>query len=149
MLRDTIQQDVNTSLKSGKKERVETLRFLLSAVSNAAIGKYGAGSETKLTDADVIEVVKKQIKTHKESVEAFEKAGRKDLVEREQVQLTILSEFAPKELSDEDLKKLLQPVIASGEPNFGKLMKSAMTAVAGRVDGGRVAAALKQLLSSK
>lgn len=149
MLRDKIQQDVNTSLKAGKKDRVETLRFLLSAVRNLAINKYGAAAETKLTDADVLEVVKKQVKTHKESVIAFQQAGRQELVDRENVQLTILEEFAPKEISDEELKRLLSPVVASREPNFGKLMGRAMAAVGGQADGGRIAALLKQLLTSK
>jgi len=149
MLRDAIQQDVNTSLKAGKKDRVETLRFLLSAVRNAAINKYGAEAETKVCDADVVDIVKKQVKTHKESVEAFQKAGRQDLVDKENIQLAILEEFAPKEMSDEDLKKLLSPIAASGEPNFGKLMGQAMGVVAGKADGGRVAAMLKQLVSSK
>lgn len=149
MLRDTIQQDINNSMKAGDKDRVETLRYLLSAVRNAAIAKYGAEADTKLTDADVLDVVKKQVKTHKESVEAFQKAGRKDLVDKESVQLVILEELAPKELSDEDLKKLLAPVVSSGEPNFGKLMKAAMIAVGGQADGGRIAAILKQLVSSK
>jgi len=149
MLRDSIQQDVNESLKAGKKDRVETLRFLLSAVRNAAIAKYNAQAETKLTDADVIDVVKKQIKTHRESVEAFEKAGRKELADKEKTQLAILTELAPKELSDEELKKLLMPIVASGEANFGLLMKQAMAAVSGQADGGRIAGILKQLLSSK
>jgi uncharacterized protein len=155
MLLQKIQQDVNASLKAGNKDRVETLRFLLSAVRNAAINKYGADADKKLTDADITDVVKKQVKTHKESVEAFEKAGRQDLVDKEKIQLAILEEFAPKELSEEDLKKLLTPIVASGEPNFGILMKEAMIAVAGlpaqagKADGGRVASLLKQLLSSK
>jgi len=149
MLRDTIQKDVNNSLKAGKKDRVETLRFLLSAVRNMAINKYDAAGETKLTDADIIDVVKKQVKTHKESIEAFQKAGRGELVDKEKIQLAILEEFAPIEISDEELKKLLSPIVASGEPNFGKLMGLAMGAVGGQADGGRVAAILKQLVSSK
>ena len=149
MLRDTIQQDVNDSLKAGKKDRVETLRFLLSAVTNFAINKYGAAGETKLTDTDIVDVVKKQVKTHKESIEAFQKAGRRDLVDKESSQLAILGEFVPKEISDEELKKLLSPVVASGESNFGKLMGLAMGAAHGQADGGRIAALLKQLLTSK
>jgi uncharacterized protein len=149
MLLTKIQEDINASLKAGSKDRVETLRFLLSAVRNAAIAKYGAEADAKLTDADILDVVKKQVKTHKESVEAFQKAGRQELVNKESVQLAILEEFAPKEMTDEDLKKLLAPVVASGEPNFGKLMREAMVAVAGKADGGRVAAILKQLVSSK
>jgi uncharacterized protein len=144
-----LQEDLNTSLKAGKSSRVATLRLVISAVRNAAIGKYGASWETSLTDADIMDVIKKQVKTHKESIEAFEKAGRAELAQKEQEELAVLEEFAPKEMSDEELKTILSPVAQTGEQNFGLLMKSAMAAVAGRADGGRVVAMLKQLTSSK
>ena len=144
-----LQTDLNASLKAGKAVRVATLRLIISAVRNAAINKYGAAWETSVADADIVETVKKQIKTHKESILAFAAAGRTELVEKEQGELTILEEFAPKEISDDDLKAILAPVAASHETNFGLLMKAAMTAVAGKADGGRVSAMLKQLVSSK
>ncbi len=147
MLMDQLQTDLNTSLKAGKRERVETLRFLVSGIRNSAIAKYGNAWETSLKDADIIDVVKKQAKTHRESIEAFQKAGREDLVAREKTQLTILEEMLPKEISDEDLRKILAPVVDTGETNFGLLMKQAMATVAGRADGGRVARLLKQMIS--
>lgn len=149
MLMDRLQTDLTTSLKAGKSDRVETIRFLIAGVRNLASAKYGAASETKLTDADVLEAVKKQIKTHRESIEAFEKAGRQELVDREKAQLAILEEFAPKELSDAELKKILEPIAASGEKNFGLLMKNAMAAVAqaGGAEGGKVSVMLRSLLS--
>ncbi|MBI5619765.1 GatB/YqeY domain-containing protein [Candidatus Gottesmanbacteria bacterium] len=142
----SLQQDLNESLKAGKSERVETLRFLIAAVKNDSIAKYGNKAETSLTEQDIAVVVKKQVKTHRESVEAFEKAGRTDLAAREKAQLTILLEYSPEEVSDEELKKLLAPVVASGETNFGLLMKKAMEKVAGKADGGRIAVLLKQML---
>ncbi len=144
-----LQTDLNASLKAGKAVRVATLRLIISAVRNAAINKYGAAWEKSITDADVTETVKKQIKTHKESILAFSNAGRKELADKEQGELTVLEEFAPKEISDDDLKAILAPVAATHEANFGLLMKAAMTAVAGKADGGRVSAILKQLVSSK
>lgn len=145
MTMTSLQQDLNASLKAGKSDRVETLRFLIAAAKNHAIAKYGREAEEKLTEADILDVVKKQVKTHRESVEAFEKAGRADLAAREKAQLTVLLEYLPKELSDEELKKLLEPVVASGETNFGLLMKAAMAVVQGQADGGRVASMLKQM----
>ena len=145
MLIDTIQSDLNSSLKAGKSDRVETLRFLIAGIRNSVTAKYGTEWETKMTDADILDGVKKQIKTHRESIEAFEKAGRQELVSREKVQLAVLEEYAPKELGDEELKKLLMPIAASGEHNFGLLMKKAMEVVAGQADGGRVSSMLKQL----
>ena len=146
MLIDQLQTDLNTSLKSGKGDRVETLRFLIAAVRNLASAKYGAQSETKLTDADVLDVVKKQIKTHRESIDAFGKAGRQELVDKEKVQLAVLEEFGPKEMSDEELRKILAPIAASGEKNFGLLMKNAMAAVRGQAEGGKVSAILRSLM---
>lgn len=146
MLMDQLQTDLTTSLKAGKSARVETIRFLIAGVRNTVTAKYGAEWEKKMTDADVEGEVKKQIKTHRESIEAFGKAGRQELVDREKAQLVILEEFAPKELSDEELKKILEPIAKSSEKNFGLLMKQAMAAVRGQAEGGRVAAMLKSLV---
>lgn len=145
MLRDQLQQDITTSLKAGNTRRLETLRFLLAAVTNSAIAKYGAAADTQLTDQDVLDVIKKQAKTHRESIEAFQKAGRSELVQKEQEELAILESFLPKEMSDEALKALLEPVARSGETNFGLLMKQAMAAVRGQADGGRVSAMLREM----
>ena len=146
MLMNQLQTDLITSLKAGDASRVETIRFLIAGVRNTVSARYGADWEQKMTDADVLDTVKKQIKTHKESIEAFEKAGRQELVAKEKAQLTILEEFAPKELSNEELKKILEPIAKSGEKNFGLLMKTAMAAVHGQSEGGNVAAVLKSLL---
>lgn len=145
MLIDQLKTDLIQSLKKGDTVRVGTLRFLLSAIQNAAIQSYGNKSETSLTDEDVLSVIKKQAKTHRESIEAFEKAGRGELVAKEQAELVILEAFLPKQLTDEDLKTMLTPVISSGEKNFGLLMKQAMAVVKDQADGGRVATILKQL----
>jgi len=146
MLFEDLQKDIIASLRGGDSVRVETLRFLVSAVRNVAIAKYGAKATESITDEDVLDTVKKQVKTHKESVEAFTKVGRRELAAKEQAQLTILESFLPAQISDEELKNLLAPVVASGEQNFDILMGRAMKAVAGKADGGRVAALLKQML---
>lgn len=146
MLLDSIKTDIQASLKLHESVRVDTLRFLLAAVRNAGIAKYGAQGEAGLTDSDIIDVIKKQVKTRKESIEAFEKAGRNDLADKEKKELAILATFLPKELSDEELKNLLIPIVQSGEKNFGLLMKQAMAAVKGQADGGRVSGILKNLL---
>lgn len=146
MLLQDIQSSVNTSLKKGDAVSVETLRFLISAVRTAAINKYGADAESKVTDQDVLDMIKKQVKTHKESVEAFTKAGRSELAQNEAAQLAILESYLPKEMPDEDLKALIAPVAAAGG-DFGPLMGKAMAAVKGQADGARVSAMLKSLLS--
>jgi uncharacterized protein YqeY len=144
-----LQTELNASLKAGKSVRVATIRLLLSAVRNMAIGKYGNAWETSLSEADILDTVKKQIKTHKESILAFTNANRSELASKEQGELDVLEEFAPKEMSEADLIALITPVFNPSEKNFGLQMKAAMTAVAGRADGGRVSTILKQLASSK
>jgi len=145
MMLDTLKVDLVTAMKSHDQVAVDTIRFLLSAIRNMAIAKYGAESDTALTDADVADTIKKQVKTHKESIEAFKSAGRDELVTKESGELTVLERYMPKEISDEELKSLLAPVVASGEMNFGLMMKTAMQAVAGKADGARVSAMLKSL----
>ena len=146
---NSLQQDLNESLKRGDSLRVATLRMFVSAVRNGAIQKYGAAWETSVTEADIVDTAKKQVKTHKESIDAFTKAGRPELAEKESEEMLILEEFAPKELTDEALRQLLVPIAATGEKNFGLLMKAAMAAVKGQADGSRVSAILKELTSSK
>jgi len=147
MLLDSIKKDMIESLKKGNSVRVGTLRFLIAAIRNAAIAKYGAAGESAVTDPDVLDAIKKQVKQHKESVDAFTKAGRSELAAKEQGELDILVGFLPKEMSDEELKQILMPVAATGEKNFGLLMRSAMAAVDGKADGGRVSAILRSLIA--
>lgn len=146
MMLQTLQARVTDALKRHDSATVETLRFLISAVRNVAITKYGAEAETKVTDADVLDVIKKQVKTHKESIEAFDKAGRTELAAKEKAQLSILEEYLPKQVSDEDLKIILAPIAATGG-DFGPLMGRAMAAVKGQADGVRVSAILKSLMA--
>jgi uncharacterized protein len=147
MLLTDLNDQLKTSLKAGDKVRVETIRFLISGIRYAVIDKYGNEWEAKVNDQDVLDVIKKQVKTHKESVEAFTKANRPELVDKEQKELDILQAYLPKEISDDELKVILAPVAATGEKNFGKLMGMAMAAVAGKADGGRVSGILKSLLA--
>lgn len=147
MMLDTLKADLVTTMKAHDQVGVDTIRFLLSAIRNMAIAKYGAASDTALTDADVMDTIKKQVKTHKESVEAFKTAGRAELVAKESGELAVLERYVPAEMSDEELKNLLAPVAASGEPNFGLLMRNAMQVVSGKADGARVSSMLKSLMA--
>lgn len=145
MLLSEIKVSIIESVKAKDTARAGTLRFLLSAVRNTAIDKYAAKGEEAMTDEDVLEVIKKQVKTHKESIEAFSGAGRTELAEKEKAELAILAAYLPKEMSDEELTAILTPIAQSGEKNFGLLMRNAMALVAGRADGSRVSGILKKL----
>ncbi len=148
MLLDDVRIRMQAALKAHDAVTVETLRFLLAAVRNAAIAKYGAEGETRVTDTDVLDIVKKQVKTHNESVDAFTKAGRTELARREKEQLAILESYLPAQLTDDELRILLEPIAAEGG-EFGPMMGRAMKAAAGKADGTRVSSVLRQLTASK
>lgn len=129
--------------------RLETLRFVVSNVRNLAIEKYGAKGEQAVTDNDVLTVIKKLVKSHKESLEAFQNAHRLDLISKEQAELDILETYLPKEIDDNQLKIIISQVInESKDKNFGLLMGQSMKKVNGLAGGDRVSKILKELLSN-
>lgn len=93
MLLTDLRAHLTSSLKAGDRRRVETIRFLLAAIRNAAIAKYGAQGEAGLTDEDVLDVIKKQVKSHHQSIDAFERGGRMDLAAKEKEELAILEGY--------------------------------------------------------
>ena len=154
MLFDELKATIPTAMKAHDSVTLDTVRFLLAAVRNVAIAKYGAEGEARLTDEDVLDVIKKQVKTHIESVEAFTKAGRLELAAAEKAQLEILEKYLPKQLSDEELKTLLAPIVADtgdlpAQAGFGPMMGKAMKLVAGKADGNKVSEILRALIASK
>ena len=148
MLLDDLKSSLVVAMKAHDAVTVDTVRFLLAAIQNATIAKYGADADAKITDEDIIDVIKKQVKTHRESVEAFTKAQRPDLAATEQAQLSVLEKYLPSQMSDEELEKLLQPVLIEGG-EFGPMMGRAMKLVSGKADGNRVSAVLRKFMSSK
>lgn len=142
MLLDKLQSDVAMAQKARDQLRLDTLRFLLGAVFNLQIER---GKDYVLTDADVLSTISKQVKTHKESIDMFEKGGRADLVEREQAELIILQTYLPAQMSDEDVRSKINDLKTQ---NFGAdfpvLMKLAMAELRGKADGALVAKIIKE-----
>ena len=140
-----LQAQVTAALKRGDAVMVETVRFLIAAIKTYAINTYGVEADTKLTPQDIESVIKKQVKTHRESVEAFEKASRTELAEKEKAQLAILEAYLPQQISDSELAAILAPIAKAGG-EFGPMMGKAMAAVKGKADGSRVSAILRTLV---
>ena len=150
MILSNIQEQLIRAMKAHNAVEVGTLRMLISAVKNLAIDKYGVDADTKLTDADVLDVVKKQVKTHKESIDAFTKAGRAELAAKEQAELEILAVFLPKELTDDELRSIVSAVLKETDGlEFGPRMGKVMSVIKGQAGGDRVSAMLRELTSSK
>jgi len=145
-LREQINQDLVTAVKAKDAARVSTLRFLISAIKYKEVDK-----KAELTDAEIVEVLGKQVKTHKESIESFTKGNRPDLVAKEESELALLESYLPAQMSEEEVKavvtKKLGELISNGQTaDFGTLMKSSMLELKGKADGTVVKRIVEEVL---
>ncbi|MCM8770257.1 MAG: GatB/YqeY domain-containing protein [Candidatus Omnitrophica bacterium] len=147
MLEEKILNDFKEAMKNKEMIRVSTLSFLRSEMMNVAIDKR----KKALDDGEVMAVIKKQIKQHRDSIAQFEKGNRLDLVEKERKELEILESYLPQQLSAETVKGVVREVIvdtaAQGMKDMGKVMKEAMARLEGKADGKLVSDIVKELLS--
>ena len=128
--------------------KLGVLRMLKAAVTNAAIEKGGADS--KLTDADAIQVIRKQVKQRQDSIESFEKGGRAELAAKEKEELSILQSYLPQAMSADELSKIVRETIAevgaASKQQMGAVMKALQPKVAGRADGKTLSAEVQKQL---
>ncbi|HOE69425.1 MAG TPA: GatB/YqeY domain-containing protein [Candidatus Omnitrophota bacterium] len=145
-LTEQIEKDVIEAMKAKDRVKVSTLRMLKSALGNYLIST----KKDKADDAEILGLITKQAKQRRESIESFEKAGRKDLADKEKAELAVLEGYLPKQLSDEELaaevKKAIEISGAKGPADMGKLMKTLMPAIQGKADGKRVQETVKSIL---
>ena len=117
--------------------KLAVVRMLKAAFTNAAIEKGGADS--KLTDADATQVIRKQVKQRQDSIESFEKGGRAELAAKEKEELSILQSYLPQAMSAEEVSKIVRETIAeigaTSKAQMGAVMKAVQAKVAGRADG--------------
>ena len=145
-LRSRIQTDLKAALKAGLKERVGTLRLLLSELRNKEIEK-GRG----LTDDESLALVGMGVKSRQESIEHFRAGGRQDLVEKEAAEIEVLRGYLPAPLSSDELSALVAQAIAetgsSTPKEMGKVMAWLMPRVRGRADGAEVSRRVTERLA--
>ena len=138
----TIGEELKAAMKSGETAKRDTLRFLQSAIKNAAIEKRKEVSA--LTDNEVEDVVKRLVKQRKDSIEQYRAGGREDLAKKEEEELALLSAYLPEVLSEEDTEKLVDEVLAIlGEvsaKDMGRIMGAVMQKADGQADGAVVRA---------
>lgn len=145
-LREIIIEDIKTTMKSGDKIRLETIRSI-----RALILEFDkSGANRALTPEDEIAMLSTAVKKRKESIEMFTNAGRMDLAEKESTELKILQEYLPKQLSEEEIveeiKNIAAQVNASTKADFAKLMPAAMKQLKGKADGKVVKALVEKFL---
>lgn len=148
-LKDTLQHDLHDAMRAQDKVRSGTLRMALTAITNEEVA--GTASRT-LSDEEVLKVLAKEAKKRRESAEAFVGAGRQELADREEAELAVLEAYLPAQLEDAELDEMARAAVAevgaSSMAQMGQVMKVLTPKVAGRADGGRVAAAVKRSLSA-
>lgn len=145
MLRQKLQQDQINALKNKDQEKLDTLRFLISKIKNQEIDL-----KKELTDEEIILIIKKNIKELNESIEAFKKANRIDLLEKNQKQLNILTQYLPSELPDEQLKNEIEKIINNNQEIFQKNKKAiigiVMKNLRAKADSSRILKILEEYI---
>jgi uncharacterized protein YqeY len=148
MLKERLESDLHTAMKARDELVTSTLRMAITAVRNAEVAGTAA---RELSDDEVLDVLKKEAKKRREAALAFGGAGRAELAAKERAEEEVLVGYLPAQLSDEELTDLVRDALAgggfSGMGSMGPAMKAAQAAVAGRADGGRVAAEVKKQLA--
>lgn len=142
----SLQNDIKEALKSGDSFKVTALRQIQAALQNAQIEK---GKDQEMSEEDVIAILRKEAKKRKESVDIYKEAGRQELADKEQQELDLIKGYLPAEMPDEEIQKIVDEVLASGEEHMGKVIGQVMGRVGGRAEASRVSAIVKESLDKK
>ena len=138
---------MKTAMRARDSARLSTVRLLLAAIKQREVDE-----RIELTDPDVVSILEKMIKQRRESIAQFEKAARTDLADAEKFELGVLSGYLPQQLSDAQIQKEIDSVVAevgaSGTKDMGKVMAALKPRLAGRAEMGTVSTLVKNRLSS-
>ena len=146
MISDTITKQIGEAMKAKNEIRLSTLRLLLSALNYEKIDK-----QHTLSEEDELEIVRREAKKRRDAIDAYKKAGAKDRAEKEEKELEVLQEYLPKELSEQDLTKIVNEAFSETQAktlaDMGKVIGTVMKKAGGRADGQKVAELVKRKLS--
>jgi uncharacterized protein YqeY len=147
-LKEQLTADLTAAMRAGDEVRKSTLRMLMSAIKNAEV----AGNERKeLNDDQVMQVIGKQVKQRKESIDEFQKAGRQDLVDKETAEMVVLQAYMPEQMGRDEItaevRKVIEEVGAKGPADKGKVMQVLMPRLSGKAEGREINAVVTELLT--
>ena len=147
-LKDRIQDDMKAALRARQAERLSTIRMLMAAMKQREVDE-----RIELDDAAIVGIVDKLIKQRKDSIAAFEQAGRTDLVDKESAEVVVLESYLPQRLSAEAIAAAVHALVAElgagGPGDMGRVMQAAKARLAGQADMALVSAAVKQALAPR
>jgi uncharacterized protein len=146
LLKDQITEDMKSAMRAKDAERLGTIRLLLSACKQKEVDE-----RVILDDTMVIAIIDKMIKQRKDSIDAFTKADRKDMADKEAAEITVLQGYLPVRMTSEEVLTAVKAIVttlgASGPGDMGKVMGAAKTQLAGKAEMGQVSAAVKAALA--
>ncbi len=147
-LKEQLKSDLTTAMRERDQVRAGSLRMALTAVTNEEVS---GTTQRELSDDDVLKVLTKEAKKRREASAAYVDAKRPELAAKEDAELVVLEAYLPQQLGDAELEGIVREAVAAsgatGLPQLGLAMRSAQQAVAGRAEGGRVAAVVKRVLA--
>lgn len=146
-LREKINNDLKTAMKSGDKLRLQTIRSIRALI----LEFEKSGKAKEMSPEDEITLLTSAAKKRKDAIEQYENADRKDLAEKEEAELKIIQEYLPKQLTEEEVlaevKKVADELGASSKQDFGKVMPAAIKSLKGKTDGKMIKEAVEKILS--
>jgi len=146
-LKERLNSDLKQAMRSGDKARRSVIRLVLSAVHNAEIARQAA-----LEDNDVLGIIAKEARQREESIEAFTKGNRQDLVAQEEAEMAVLQEYLPRQMTRDEIiaeaRRVIEEVGAQGPRDKGKVMPKLIAQLKGKADGREINAVVTELLSS-
>ena len=147
LLKDQVTENMKTAMRAKDSERLGTIRLLLAACKQKEVD-----DRVVLNDEQVVAIIDKMIKQRKDSIEAFTKADRKDMADKEAEEITVLTGYLPARLSADEVLAAVKAIVAdlgaSGPADMGKVMGAVKAALAGKADMGQVSTAVKAALAS-
>ena len=150
-LKETIESQYKNALKSKNKSKISTYRLILSSIKDLDISNRSGPNKKETDDEDIKKLFKKMVKQRAESIEIYKKNNRPDLLEVEQNEYNIISSFLPKQLTEEDTKKICEEIISklgvSSIRDMGKVMGELKKNYADKIDFSKAGTLLKQLLN--
>ena len=152
-LREKIESDYKNALKSKDKNRISTYRLILSGIKDLDINNRSGPNKKETDDEDIKKLLKKMIKQRSESIEVYKKNNRNDLLEIEENEVNVLSEYLPKQMSEEETISICEQIIektgASSIKEMGKVMGKLKQNHSDTIDFSKAGALIKNLLSNK
>ena len=147
-LRQKLSDDLKQAMRGRDKVRRSVIRLVIAAIRNAEIARQAALDD----DTDILGIIAKEVRQRRESIEAFKQGNRQDLVAQEEAELTILNEYLPQQMTQEEIitaaRQVIEEVGAQGPGDKGKVMPKLIAQLKGRADGREINAVVTELLSS-